>query len=958
MKKVYTLILAVVAACAVATAQPTIYGYRTFQRSAETEENGPVKFDAKSPSNVTLIANQSKLGKVYAGTYYNYKWYAQVTTQGTQSSIDGLYTIDMNDGTRTLIAEGGTRVTEMTVDYTTGTVYAVKGDGDNLVTIDLTTGKTTQVGPFNLTNGAGMLALACSLTGELYGIATDDNFYKLDKATGAATLVGATGVNAAYIQAMDFDRNTGELYWANTGTYSLYKVNVTTGKATLVGSIGKNADDSVQSLFIPYINVAKGAPDRVTNRAAEVVGAMVNLSWTNPSVDAQGEKLENITNVVIYRDGERVADVPGQVGEKASYSDQGVAEGNHTYEIVAVNSNGEGGKDTDPLSVTVGDDVPSAVTSLKVTTGDLTATVSWIPPTRGMSGGKFDPRDIVGYKVMRSDMKDVLATLPASTLSYTDKTVFGRYVYTVVAYNKVGDGAQASTPEVIVKPDNWIVMTTGEQTVEPGKTYKFYDGQGPSAYYKNLQNDTLTIRPNKANGIVKVEFKVFDFDTYGDYLSVYNGASVNAPLIGEYSATTVPADLAQLESTSDDGALTFVFFSDVMSRGEGWEADVTVVEKLQKNLVAKSISGNINPKVNAASTYTVEVFNKGIDAVAAADYKVLLKDAAGTTLAEASGVDLASMASADVDVVYTPTSEGKISICAEVVYDADMDASDNKTSQIAVNVLGADAQIVALKKSTDDDWGIGVTPISFMSNEAVSETIYYKDEINLDGGKLQSIAYQFYEVGTAYKGTPVKIYVGETDAADLTNAIPANKLKLVYDGKIDVATTDTELVLPFDTPYEYNGGNLVIMAYKKSSNGTSYDVSFKGIYGTSADRKRCRYDSTYSDDESIDINGDFGYSATTMFNDITMIFSNVTSSGVKEVKIGGDAISVYPNPVESELRVSGDCASIEVYDFAGQKVAAVNGASVVDMSDFAAGIYLVKVVTADGKSVVKKIVKK
>lgn len=958
MKKVYAFILTIAAACGAANAQPTIYGYRTFQRSAETEENGPVKFDATSPSNVTLIANQSKLGKVYAGTYYNYKWYAQVTAQGTQSTVEGLYTIDMSDGTRTLVAEGGTRVTEMTVDYTTGTVYAVKGDGDNLVTIDLKTGKTQQVGPFNLSSGGGMLALACSLTGELYGIATDDNFYKIDKATGTATLVGATGVNAAYIQAMDFDRNTGKLYWANTGTYSLYTVNVKTGMATLVGSIGKNADDSIQSLFIPYINVAKGAPDRVTNRAAEVVGAMVKLSWTNPAVDAQGGNLEDFTKVEVYRDGVKVADVEGKAGEKSSYDDQGVAEGKHAYDIVPVNSKGEGGKDSDPLSVTVGDDVPGAVGDLNVATGDLKATVSWTAPTRGMSGGKFSPEGILGYKVKRSDKKDVLATLPADQLSYTDNATFGRYVYSVVAYNKDGDGAEASTQEVIVKPESWIVMTTGEQVVEKGKTYKFYDGQGPNSYYKNLQNDTLTIRPNIANGLVKVAFKVFDFDTYGDYLCVFNGASVKSPLIGKYSATGVPAELSELESTSEDGSLTFVFYSDVMSRAEGWEADVTVEEKLQKNLVAKSISGSVNPKVNVASTYVVKVFNKGADAVAAADYKVVLKDAAGVKLAEASGVDIASMATAEISVAYTPASTGRTSIYAEVTYDADMDASDNKTDEFAVNVLGADVTKVALSYFKEGDWGIGVAPISFMSNETVSETIYYKNEINLTGGKLESIAYQFCGVGTAYKGTPVKIYVGETDASDLSKCIPAKSLKLVYDGKIDVATTDTDLVFSFDTPYEYKGGNLVIMAYKKSSNGTSYDVSFKGTYGEGTDPERCRYDSTYGDSETLDINGDFGYSPTTMAADITMLFSGTSASGVKEVKIGGDAISVYPNPVESELRVAGDCSSIEVYDFAGQKVAAVNDAAVVDMSNFAAGIYLVKVTTAEGKSVVKKVMKK
>lgn len=959
MKKVYAIFLTIAAACGSLYAQPTIYGYRTFQRSAVVEQNGPVKFDAKSPSKVTLIANQSKLGKVYCGTYFNYKWYVQVTAQGTQSTVEGFYTIDMNDGTRTLIAEGGTRLTEMTVDYTTGTVYGVKGDAYYLMKVDLNTGKSTQVGAFNLPDGAGMLALACNLNGEMYGISTDDNLYKIDKATGAATLVGATGVNAAYIQAMDFDRNTGELYWANTGTYSLYTVDVATGKATLVGAIGANADDSVQSLFIPYINVAKGAPDRVTDRAAEADGTTVKLSWTNPSVDAQGEKLEDFTKVILYRDGEKLAEEEGKAGEKASYEDKNVAEGKHTYDIVPINSKGEGGKDTDPVTVTVGNDRPGAVGNLKVVTGDSNATISWTAPTEGMTGGRFNPENIAGYTIKRSDSNSTLATLAADQTSYTDASVkFGRYSYTVNAFDKTGAGAETSTPEVIIKPENWIIMTTGEQIVEKGKTYKFYDGQGPQAYYKNSQNDTLTIRPNIPNGMVKAEFKVFDFDTYGDFLYIFNGASVKSPLIGKYSATQVPTDLVELESSSIDGALTFVFSSDVMSRAEGWEADVTVEEKLQKNLVAKTFSGNANPKVNEASTYSLKVFNKGIDAVAASDYKVVLKDAAsGASLVTVQGVDVPSMGQVDVAIPYAPAAIGRTTVYAEIAFDADMDASDNKSQELKLNVLDENTSMVVLSKFKEGGYGIGVAPVSFMSNESVSETIYYKDEINLKRGKLESIAYPFKEVGTAYKGSPIKIYVGETDAADLTHSVPRSKLKLVFDGAVDVATTSTELALPFDTPYEYNGGNLVIMAYKKSNNGTSYDVYFKGDYGNTGDPNRCRYDSTFDDSETLDLEGDFGWSASTMFADITMIFSD-TATGVKEVKIGSEDISVYPNPVENELRVSVECSSIEVFDFAGQNVASVNDASSVDMSGLAAGIYFVKATTADGKTVSKKIIKK
>ena len=89
------------------------------------------------------------------------------------------------------------------------------------MTLDLNTGETKQIGAFQTsTMSVYMLALACHVDGTMYGISTDDNLYRIDKATAACTLIGATGVNAAFTQSMDFDRNTGILYWLNCGDYT------------------------------------------------------------------------------------------------------------------------------------------------------------------------------------------------------------------------------------------------------------------------------------------------------------------------------------------------------------------------------------------------------------------------------------------------------------------------------------------------------------------------------------------------------------------------------------------------------------------------------------------------------------------------------------------------------------------------------------------------------------------
>ena len=147
----------------------TIYAYRSFQRDAGSTASvrGPVKFDTSNPRAISLIADQSKMGICYAGTYYNYKWYAQVTQAGTQSTVDGLYTIDMETGQRSLIASSGLQLTDMTYDYSTNTMYGIRNGAQKLATINLATGEVTEIATFHDNAGSNniyMLALAASFS--------------------------------------------------------------------------------------------------------------------------------------------------------------------------------------------------------------------------------------------------------------------------------------------------------------------------------------------------------------------------------------------------------------------------------------------------------------------------------------------------------------------------------------------------------------------------------------------------------------------------------------------------------------------------------------------------------------------------------------------------------------------------------------------------------------------------
>ena len=389
-------------------------------------------------------------------------------------------------------------------------------------------------------------------------------------------------------------------------------------------------------------------------------------------------------------------------------------------------------------------------------------------------------------------------------------------------------------------------------------------------------------------------------------------------MIGEFTSTSVPSALVSLESTSIDGALTFVFYSDVMSRDEGWEADVTVTEKKTHDLMAVSLKGDLYPGAESETIYAFTIRNKGVDKVAATDYKVKLLDAAGSVLAEMDGVEIGTMQSIVFDMKFTPSESGDIKIHAEIEYAGD----DDKTS--------------------------------------IGETIYYKDEVGLKSGTLQMISYRFFSVGTSYSNIPVKIWVGETELEDLSEtSIPADEMTLVFDGTASVAPGDEEWIFQLTTPYSYKGGNLVILILKGNPGSTSYDISFKGTYGSyDSDPQRSRFYSAFDDSEVLDPNAvPIGYSGSTMWPDVKMLFTDA-SSGI--IKVVDDlSVRIYPNPVSDILYMEGvDVQKIEIFDGTGCQVYVSDNLFTVDMSSYPTGIYYLRVVTDQGKVSTKKIMKR
>jgi N-acetyl-anhydromuramyl-L-alanine amidase AmpD len=107
-------------------------------------------------------------------------------------------------------------------------------------------------------------------------------------------------------------------------------------------------------------------------------------------------------------------------------------------------------------------------------------------------------------------------------------------------------------------------------TVYTASSGTFYDSGGAAANYSSDERSIWTISPTGA-ATVTLHFNSFSTENTWDYLFLYDGNSINAPLIGKYTGTTSPGTI-----TSSGGSITAEFRSDCATTSPGWDATWSV----------------------------------------------------------------------------------------------------------------------------------------------------------------------------------------------------------------------------------------------------------------------------------------------------------------------------------------------------------------------------------------------
>ena len=180
-------------------------------------------------------------------------------------------------------------IADMTINPSSGVGFLVTNTGTpptataNLYRLDTATGVATLVGPISATNFVTGIAANCA--GQVFAHdIVSDSLLSVNTTTGLGTVIGATGYNANFSQGMDFDNGTNTLYgWALGGaaaafTYQYGSFNLTTG----VLSNDASTPASQVKGAIPTACPAVGAPTITPATAAGAVS--FTLPATRPFV--------------------------------------------------------------------------------------------------------------------------------------------------------------------------------------------------------------------------------------------------------------------------------------------------------------------------------------------------------------------------------------------------------------------------------------------------------------------------------------------------------------------------------------------------------------------------------------------------------------------------------------------------------------------------------------------------
>ena len=163
-----------------------------------------------------------------------------------------------------------------------------------------------------------------------------------------------------------------------------------------------------------------------------------------------------------------------------------------------------------------------------------------------------------------------------------------------------------SQPLVQLGDDDWTSTSANgpcncSNDFNNGSFMNFFDTGGAGMPYSPNEYEVITLCPDSTGSKMVVAFGINAGYTLNihpsDTLFVYDGPSINDPLLAAINDSTYPNGINIPASWSNmSGCLTFKFVSDASFQGLGWDANLSCANLIQpfSNHISAFITGNAN----------------------------------------------------------------------------------------------------------------------------------------------------------------------------------------------------------------------------------------------------------------------------------------------------------------------------------------------------------------------------
>ena len=653
-------------------------------------------------------------------------------------------------------------------NHTDGTLYwavnsIIDGYGDTndlMCTIDITTGKATQIGVLGSAGDASITGMYIPFRASATGTPDAVSDFEVTPGSNGACKADLAwfnpttefnGGDLVSLKQVDVYRN-GVLVASlsddaarTPGAYVEY-TDVIEGETGLlveyrivpVNEAG-NGVETTKEVFVGRdvpaapgnVAIAKNAPDEVT------------ITWSAPEAGLHGGWIDAAAMTYTVKRGDvAVAENLSEL----SYTDKVAEIGTYAYSIVASTSDGEGGA-METESMVLG------------------------PANRMPYSCSFTADELKSWQIVDADGDGRVWTQ-----AYSGGMQYNNTVY----------------PPSSTASDDWLVSHAFY--LEAGKSYKFgLDIKTSSSGAQNLKICLGT--DGTVDAMTKVLLDLPDYRSdYANYQYQWNTEEV----------------VFTVDNTGYYNIGIYTYSSP--KTGYLYVNNVTLEQIAENNLVMGGFAGPAYVVAGNSYTYKATVLNKGKNA--ASSYSVDLIDAVsgGTLATKAGDAAIESGASVEVALEWTPEQEGDMQVAAKVVYAADEIEGDNTSEAIAVEVRPAgSAEYVELGPvSAWNQYAIS----SLYYKYAVAQNVYTAEELGHDCGVVESYSFHVNNASpSAVEDVPFKVYMANTTASPADRAwIPENEWTLVFDGNIDIADGESVVKLELDRKFQFEKGkNLAVL---------------------------------------------------------------------------------------------------------------------------------------------------